>query len=187
MFCSDDLDVETFKLNPELLAEPQSVLMLPEARLLLVDNSLGLTLLDLQSKEVKRCAKAEDWRDLEHACFMRQHQQILLVYEQRIEGQQNQYMKCLARFDLQLNMLSKCEAPKILLDKPVHQCRACYVEQTDCIYLAVNSPNNCYLFELKAAGEGHRWTEVYNMRGKQVADLQVFAVVGECGKEQTAF
>uniref|UniRef100_A0A1I7S290 PDZ domain-containing protein n=1 Tax=Bursaphelenchus xylophilus TaxID=6326 RepID=A0A1I7S290_BURXY len=173
-----DLDVETFKLNPELLDDPQGVLMIPGNRLVILDNKLGLTLLNLETKEVKRSPKPEDWRDLEHVCFMKSQNQILVVYEQKIEGESG-FMKSLARFDLDLNIISKCETPKILRDKPVHNCRICYVEQTDCIYLAVNSPNNCYLYELKECKGTPRWTEVYNMRGKQIADISVFAVVGK--------
>ncbi|CAD5218649.1 unnamed protein product [Bursaphelenchus okinawaensis] len=172
-----DLDVETFKLNPELLEEPQAVLMIPDNKLIILDNKLGLTLLNLETKEVKRTPKAEDWRDLEHLCYMKSQNQILMVYEQKIEDEAG-YVKSLARFDLDLNIISKCETPKILRDKPVHNCRICYVEQTDCIYLAVNSPNNCYIYELKESRGTHRWTEIYNMRGKQIADINVFAVVG---------
>lgn len=172
------MNVETFKLNPELLSDPRSVLMLPNSRLLIADNDFGLTLLDLTSNDIKRCAKPDDWRDIDHVCYMKQHQQILVIYEQKIEGESG-FMKSLVRFDLNLTMLSKCDAPKILLDKPVQSCRICYVDQTDCIYMAVNSPNNSYIFELKETSKGHRWTEVYTMRGKQVADIQVFAVVGK--------
>lgn len=104
---------------------------------------------------------------------MKKHNQILLVYEQRVDDQN--FQKYLARFDLQLQMLSKCEAPKYIQDKVVTTCRVCYVDETDCIYLAVNTPNDCFLYELTA---DCKWTEVYNMRNRQIADICKLATVG---------
>lgn len=96
-----------------------------------------------------------------------------LVYEQRVD---DQFHKYLARFDLQLQMLSKCEAPKYIQERVVTSCRVCHVEETDCIYLAVNTPNDCYLYELTP---DCKWTEVYTMRGRNVADICKLATVGK--------
>ncbi|KAI6188785.1 hypothetical protein M3Y98_00391600 [Aphelenchoides besseyi] len=166
-----DLEVETFRLNSELMDEPKGCVLLPDAKLLILDLKLGLTLMDLKTKELKRCAPADDWRDVECACYMRKHNQILLVYEQKVD---NNFEKYLAKFDLDLKMLSKCEAPKYIREKVVTTCHVCYVDETDCIYLAVNTPNSCFIYELN---DKCRWTEVYNMRGRQVSALEKLAVV----------
>ncbi|KAI6229467.1 hypothetical protein M3Y95_00534000 [Aphelenchoides besseyi] len=166
-----DLEVETFRLNSELMEEPKGCVLLPDAKLLILDLKLGLTLMDLKTKELKRCAPADDWRDVECACYMPKHNQILLVYEQKID---DNFEKYLGKFDLDLKMLSKCEAPKYIREKVVTTCQVCYVDETDCIYLAVNTPSSCFIYELN---DKCRWTEVYNMRGRQVSALEKLAVV----------
>lgn len=72
-------------------------------------------------------------------------------------------------------MLTKCEAPKFLQEMVVTTCRVCYVDETDSIYLAVNTPSSCFIYELNAEC---RWTEVHCMRGKQVTDIARLATVG---------
>lgn len=36
--------------------------------------------MDLPTKETKRCALADDWRDVECACYMKKHNQILVRF-----------------------------------------------------------------------------------------------------------
>lgn len=61
-----------------MMEEPRSCVLLPDAKLLILDLKLGLTLMDLQSKETKRCAPDDNWRDVESACYMKKHNQILV-------------------------------------------------------------------------------------------------------------
>lgn len=70
--------MEVYRVNSELMEEPKSCILLPDARLLILDGKLGLTLMNLQSKETIRCAPADDWRDVEAACYMKKHNQILV-------------------------------------------------------------------------------------------------------------
>lgn len=82
----------------------------------------------------------------------------------------------ICRFDSQLNLVDKVEAPKQIRDLVVVQCRMCYAEPTKSIYMAVSTPNNGFLYELSPEG---KWKEVYNTRGRTFADVHFFAVVGE--------
>lgn len=78
-------------------------------------------------------------------------------------------------------MLDRVEAPKWLRERVVWQCHLCFVPQTGCLYLAANTPNQGFLFELHSANNNRqaRWTEcVGTRRHSQFADLHLFAVVG---------
>lgn len=85
----------------------------------------------------------------------------------------------ICRFSISdFGMIDRIEAPKWLRERVVWHCRMCFVPQTKCLYLAANTPNQGFIFELRC-GEA-RWTEcVGTRRHSQFADLHHFAVVGE--------
>lgn len=88
------------------------------------------------------------------------------------------WRRFLCRFAVaDFGMIDRIEAPKWLRERVVVQCRMCFVPQSQCLYLAANTPNQGFLFELRCA-EG-RWAEcVGTRRHSQFADLHHFAVVG---------
>jgi len=79
------------------------------------------------------------------------------------------------RFDDQLQLIERVEAPKFLRDKVVVHSRLCHVAETDCIYLAASTPNNAYLYELSP---DCRWTEIYTGRCRSYEDIEPLAVMG---------
>uniref|UniRef100_A0A915CMX5 Uncharacterized protein n=1 Tax=Ditylenchus dipsaci TaxID=166011 RepID=A0A915CMX5_9BILA len=85
------------------------------------------------------------------------------------------YERFICRFDLDLKLVNKIEAPKYIRDKVVISCRMCYVEPSKCVYMAVSTPSQGFLYELSV---DNKWTEVYNSRGHNFSDVQSFAVVG---------
>lgn len=83
----------------------------------------------------------------------------------------------ICRFDAKtLKLENRVEAPKFIWNKIISRCQLCYATETKCIYLAVSTPNDAFLYELNS---DCRWAEVYNRRGRTFSDLQYFAVVGK--------
>lgn len=82
----------------------------------------------------------------------------------------------ICRFDSKdLRLINRVEAPKYIREKVVTRCRICVANSTKCIYLAVNTPNLAFLYELSAE---NKWTEIYSARQRNFADINMFAVVG---------
>lgn len=86
---------------------------------------------------------------------------------------------------------------RYLLDRVVISSRLCYVDETECVYLAANTPSEAFIFELrtlsndgllkatdesKAPGEkamvSAKWIEVFHSQFRNYTAVQRFAVVG---------
>lgn len=81
----------------------------------------------------------------------------------------------ICRFTFQLEYVNRIEAPKFIKEKETASFRICHAKQTNNLYLAANTTNNAFLYELTPEG---KWTEVYNSRGRNILDVQCFAVIG---------
>lgn len=95
------------------------------------------------------------------------------------------WKRYICRFDsTDLRLINRVEAPKYIEEKVVTRCRICVADSTKCIYLAVNTPNLAFLYELSAE---NKWTEIYSARQRNFADINTFAVVGKFSLESPSF
>ncbi|KAH7729552.1 Protein F44B9.2 [Aphelenchoides avenae] len=168
-----EFEIESYRVSSSLMQEPTGVLLLPGRKLLILDDQQGLVLVNLHTRETIKAPPSDQWRHPESAVFVFSTEHILVLAE--CPDSEGSFFKSICRFDQQLQFVDKIEAPRLIRDKVVVQCRLCYVEKTQCVYIAVNTPNDGFLYEF---GPNGKWIEVFNQRGRTFADVQFFAVVG---------
>ncbi|KAI1725002.1 hypothetical protein Ddc_06280 [Ditylenchus destructor] len=198
------LNVDSIRINSDLMKDPMDCIMLPEKRLLVLDDEWGLMLMCLETRSVQRAMPTAQWRHPICATYIREAQHILVLTECPVKSQtpastdvpkaesngaesetrenhieevlkSEDYDRFICRFDLELKFINRIEAPKYIRDKVVSNCRMCYTEATKCIYLAVSTPTEGLLYELNSDCQ---WTETYGIRGHHFMEIQSFAVVG---------
>uniref|UniRef100_A0A915M5L2 Uncharacterized protein n=1 Tax=Meloidogyne javanica TaxID=6303 RepID=A0A915M5L2_MELJA len=180
------LDVECVSVSQSLLQFPMDCLLLPGNNLLIVDSDAGLLLISLESKQVLLEYNVNNDKENKENSDIPPTSPIKGILKERqsnekpLEQQQPQskpeWRRYICRFSISdFSMLDRIEAPKWLRERVIWSCKMCSFNKF--IYLAANTPNQGFLFELNC--ETGKWIECKGTRiNSQFADVNYFASVG---------
>lgn len=73
------LEAQSYKVNPDLMREPTSALLLPEFRLALSDYQFGLSVFNLHTKDLKRIEGGNKWRKPHNMIYIPRAKEFLVI------------------------------------------------------------------------------------------------------------
>lgn len=73
-----DFEISSYRVSSAVMQEPTGCIILPGRKLLILDNQLGLVLINLHTRETLKAPPCEQWRNPECAVYVFSTEQILV-------------------------------------------------------------------------------------------------------------